>query len=604
MRLTLPNHAVSRLSVGLAQGIALSLLYQSVQQKIWPATNGSVFALLVTVAFFVPTLVISGLGNLRPRTLLVWGAVATAICAGLAYYDIVRDPVTLIGIPQMPRIVPTGTMWLSLAAILFIVHTLTVAGDADRRVIATYPTHFDASWKHGVQFVLAICFVAVLWGLLFLGSELFRLIRLEFFATLIRKQTFYIPVTALAFACALHVTDVRASIVQGTRTLLLVLLSWLLPLMALIAAGFVVALAFTGLTPLWGTRWAARILLIAAAALIFLINAAHQDGRVDDRTAALLRYAKVLAAIAIVPLTVLTAIALYLRVVQYGWTPDRIIATACVVVAAFYAAGYVYAAARAGAAMKALESTNVMTALVIVGVLLMLRSPVLDPARISVADQVHRLEAGIITPEQFDFAFLRYRAGRFGTDELERLAARPQGSQAAAIAERANQARRANTPYQATHPLPAISQEMRARNITVVQPSGGVLPDSFLRETWTSVSRPFLVPRCLVADAKCEAILTDLDGDGQPEVLLFVPPAGGGTAFKATSDNHWEMLGTLTNAFCPGVRDALKAGQFEVQAPPLKDLIVNGQRLRVSDFGCNPKPQAAPGSPNGTRPAP
>ena len=102
------------------------------------------------MAFFVPTLVISGLGNLRPRTLIVWGAVATAICAGLAYYDILRDPVTHFGVPQMPRIVPTATMWFSLSAILFIVHTLTVAGDADRRVLATYPTHFDVSWKHGV----------------------------------------------------------------------------------------------------------------------------------------------------------------------------------------------------------------------------------------------------------------------------------------------------------------------------------------------------------------------------------------------------------------------------------------------------------------------
>src|ERR1700749_4913668 len=131
MRLTLPRHALGRLSVSVAQGIALSLLYQAVQQKIWPATNGSVFALLVTVAFFVPTLVISGLGNLRPRTLIVWGAVATATCASLAYYDSVRDPVMLIGAMRMQRIAPTATMWLSLAAILFIVHTLTVAGDAN-----------------------------------------------------------------------------------------------------------------------------------------------------------------------------------------------------------------------------------------------------------------------------------------------------------------------------------------------------------------------------------------------------------------------------------------------------------------------------------------
>ena len=74
----------------------------------------------------------------------------------------------------------------------------------------------------------------------------------------------------LAFTCAIHVTDVRAGIVRGARTLKLTLLSWLLPIMALIAVTFLATLLFTGLEPLWSTRRATPVLLAAAAALVFL----------------------------------------------------------------------------------------------------------------------------------------------------------------------------------------------------------------------------------------------------------------------------------------------------------------------------------------------
>src|ERR1700686_4271967 len=102
-------------------------------------------------------------------------------------------------------------MWGPLAAILFIIHTLTISGEADRKLIAFYPTHFDIAWKHGVQLVLAVGFVGLLWGLLFLGAELFRLINIEFLAELLKRPTFSFPVTTLAFSSAILVTDARVS---------------------------------------------------------------------------------------------------------------------------------------------------------------------------------------------------------------------------------------------------------------------------------------------------------------------------------------------------------------------------------------------------------
>jgi hypothetical protein len=584
-----------RLAIGLLQGVALLMLYQASEHKTWPATDAFVFAPLATIATFVALIVISALGHVRWRALLAWAVVATLLCAGLAVYDIFRNSVAVAGdaavTTDLMHILPSWVMWWSLASILFIIHTLTIAGEADRKLIASYPAHFDIAWKHGVQFVLAVGFVGLLWGLLFLGAELFRLIRIEFLAELLKRTTFSIPVTALAFSYAIHVTDARANIVQGARTLALILLSWLLPLMALLGAAFVVALLFTGLAPLWSTRRATSILLIAAAALIFLVNAAYQDGRAETRAVAILRYASRLAAFVLAPLVALAAYGVGLRIAQYGWTPERITALACVIVAACYGLGYLAAALRWTNSMAWLEPTNIFTSLVIVGVLLALSTPVADPARISVADQLSRLKAGTVKPADFDFGFLRFRAGRYGVQALEQLAAQTEVPQASVIAERADQALHAKNSWEIGRSAPQpTTPAQRALHITVIPSNGAKLPEDFEQQDWNAFQPRWKLPQCLISDIWCEAVLTDLDGDGQPEILLFNSPNGVAAAFKkGLADASWSYLGRVANANCPGVRDALHAGHTETTQPALKEITANGQRLFIST-DCVPVP--------------
>jgi hypothetical protein len=129
--------------------------------------------------------------------------------------------------------------------------------------------------------------------------------------------------------------------------------------------------------------------------------------------------------------------------------------------------------------------------------------------------------------------------------------------------------------------FPQVTRQIRAANITVLN-SPAVLPDSFLQQNWETTSQAALLPPCLKAHAKCEAILTDLDGDGTPEILLFPAPTGAAAAFKLTADGSWAFLGSIANANCRGVRDALRAGKFETVAPLLKDIEANGRRLRVN----------------------
>ena len=83
--------------------------------------------------------------------------------------------------------------------------------------------------------LLSALFVGVFWGVLWLGAALFNLIGIDAIEKLIEHRWFWIPATTLSLSVAIHLTDVRAGLVRGTRTLVLVLLSWLLPLMTITA---------------------------------------------------------------------------------------------------------------------------------------------------------------------------------------------------------------------------------------------------------------------------------------------------------------------------------------------------------------------------------
>lgn len=137
-------------------------------------------------------------------------------------------------------------------------------------------------------------------------------------------------------------------------------------------------------------------------------------------------------------------------------------------------------------------------------------------------------------------------------------------------------------------PTPAL----RASNIAVTYPAGAALPDDFLRADWYTAQQQLQLglPGCLLRDAKCEAILIDLDGDGRDEILLFSLPFGPSAAFRSNGEGRWSMLGAIANGGCPGVREALRAGKFEAILPTMKEIEVAGQRLSVNN-GCRPAPR-------------
>ncbi|MDP3800825.1 MAG: DUF4153 domain-containing protein [Phenylobacterium sp.] len=550
-----------RIGVGLLQGLGLYWLHRASDGGTsWGATHPLLFGPLLLVVGFLPLVLLAGVGRLRPVTMVIWTVVAGVVLALLGLHDIARQSAdTLQGPPFLsPQVI------LFSAAALFIAHHLVAPADMERRRIASYPAYFDTATKAAVQLALSAGFTGAFWILLHLGAALFRIINLDFLENLLREPWFAIPVTGLVFAAAVHLTDVRDGLIRGVRTVALMLLSWLLLVITVLVGGFLAALPFTGLGGLWETGSGVSLVLAAAAALIILINAAYQDGQPDNRPPFVLRAAVRVAAVLITPLIVIAFWGLALRIGQYGLTPDRIIAAACALVGASFAAGYGWAALspfwRKGDWMRPLERTTIWTAVLTVAVILLLFSPVLDPSRLSVMDQVARLERGAVTPDKFDYAFLRFESGKAGQAALARLTR----STNAAVAAEAVAAQKIENRYDAR---PA-EEDLPVPTIEIWPVGAAPLPAGII----ASANR-YDLRDCQHADP-CLATRRDLNGDGTMEILIaghtdvwvFIPEGDG-----------WSLLGFFRQR-CrgdrrPDPRVALRAGRLRAVQPVWPDLV-------------------------------
>jgi len=564
-----------RLLIGLLQGLALYGLYWSVDHtpRLWPATVPELFGPLVLVAAYLPVVLLGGLGRLRFKTLVVWTAVAAGTLALLGWHDMARQ--VLID-QREPFLSPA--LFPFLAAALFIAHHLIVPADQEGRRIAAYPRYFDVAWKAGVQLALSVGFTGALWLLLFLGAGLFGLIGIRAFGELLAEPWFNLPVTSLTFALAVHLTDVRDGLIRGVRSVVLMLLSWLLPVIAVLTAAFLAALPFTGLSGLWEQGSATALMLSAAAVLIVLINAAYQDGTDETRPPLVLRWAVMLSSLLLIPLVAVASSGLALRIGQHGLTPDRIVAAACILAGLAYALGYAWAAItslRGRDWMQPLERTNVGTGALIVALIVLLFSPVLDPARLSVMDQMARLERGAVAPEAFDYRFLRFESGKVGRAALERLTR----SEDATIANKSEEAIAAQSPWELTH----LEEDLRRVSIPA-WPEGSILPEGFIAEVEIGD------PRWRCYDAACLAEVRDIDGDGTPEVLLAERTQL--TLMVRESSGEFTEVGSWSISPCPGsapkddVPELMRKGQLVFSPASRPSLDLGGREAFFSPSRC------------------
>jgi len=569
-----------RLAVGLVQGMALYFLYMAMPNSVWPESQAMVLAPLTLIAFAIPTLVILNLNNMPWKSLINWMLVVGALLIMLGVYDVTRRAGGN-DFEVSHQSVPSLILIFFIGAGLFIAQSLVSAAVAEGRYIASYTRYFDVAWKLAIQLIFSVCFVGIFWAVLMMGNALFLTINITFMSDLMKYGWFNIPITTLAFSYALHITDVRANLVRGIRTLKLMLLSWLLPIMTLFVSIFIASAPFKGLDILWSTHHTSQILLGTIACLILLINAAYHDGTPEHRPGKILRYSGSLGSVLLLPLVCIALYAVALRVCEYGWTINIIDVFSCLIVAFCYAIGYLWAAIVPNPWLRKLEKVNIYTSFVILIILLALFTPIADPARLSVADQVNRLKKGVVSADNFDYAYLKREGESYGLAALNQLKTNSAGAKKEAIKTKAAAALLDDS----TKLWGQIQTSEGMTTDITVYPQGRVLPDSFVKKNWKIYySKKWMLPACLFDRlSKCDAFIIDATHN-TPQQIILMNSEPVASLFTETNGD-WVFSGSVSSAVslsCHDMREALHSGKYKMVPSTGQDLEVNGLRFKIS----------------------
>jgi hypothetical protein len=198
----------------------------------------------------------------------------------------------------------------------------------------------------------------------------------------------------------------------------------LAPVLAFALVVFLVSIPFTGLEGLWDS-WvsAAALLLTASAGAILLANAVIGDGHDEGSTNTILRWSALALVAVVLPLAFLAALAMGIRIDEYGWTPERIWGAIAVGVAITYGLGGWWSIWRGRRDFDdQLRPVQTRLAIAVCGLALFLALPILDFGAISARSQLARLESGRVEPEKFDWAAMAFDFGPAGRRRLADVA--------------------------------------------------------------------------------------------------------------------------------------------------------------------------------------
>ena len=574
--------AASRLLmlIGTVQGALLCWLWQAAEYTVWPATSPMWLGALLWLAFAVPGAwylsAQSGMGRRQ------WGGLmlAVVIIYGLlgVYAGWVSDPLETVASSRGWGRVANGPGQVLGALVALFVLVPLVAGWRQGRW--DYHHLFELAWRNGMLLASVFAVTLLFWAVLMAGAMLMDSIGLDFLKRLIREPVFIFPVTGIVVGSVFAQGLARVGLLGGLRRYWLGLNSWLLPLLLVFGVFWVLALPMTGLDTLFATGSAAFFLLWFAVLAVNFINCAWQEGTQAPPYPRWLALAISVAWLSLPVVVTVAGVALSMRIHQYGWTEDRIWALFVWLLITVYALGYSLSWFRRGGWMRSIGPTNITVAVVGLITLGLLLSPVMDPRRLAVADQVARLLDGRVSTESFDFYYLRHRSDRWGLMALAALSAQQGNARLTDIATRARQTLAASSGASSD----VLSAEDVRRQITVLHGPGGasILPDDLVAhlqekgDSWETVY-------CLSPQRQCAIWLVDLNDDGADEAVVLVRYAANAIPeswLLARDDTGWRRVGSFGRHMgYDRWRQHIGAGELVPAAPVWPDLLTGEQRL-------------------------
>lgn len=443
-----------------------------------------------------------------------------------------------------------------------------------------YEALFVAAWTIFARYMAAWVFVAVVWLVILLSDTLLNLVDIDIIDRMMRIEWVRFVLTGAVLGLGLAVLyELRETL---SPFLILRLLRLLVPVVLVVVAVFLAAIPFRGLSQLFRELSAATTLMGAAIVAITLISTALDR---TDKSAVTTRGMVVSTHILSLLLPLLTALAVWaivLRVRQYGWTPDRVLAATVAGFLLAYGLSYFAAAMRRSGWMARIRKANVVLALVVIAVSGLWLTPVLNAARISAKSQLARFMSGQSTVEQVPLWQMAHDWGRAGHAALERLEQAQDHPGIADLTMRITQARQQESRYHYERAVrearaPILANELK--DLLAIRPDGAAFPaellskaEGFWTEQWLEGCRRKLPdghPGCvLVLGGFAPRQTADLQG-----ILLFLESDEMARATHVLMLPEGEVL-------VREVYDALARTRPEIPAAALQDVLSGGFEIR------------------------
>jgi len=439
-----------------------------------------------------------------------------------------------------------------------------------------YTDFHNRSWHNALTLALIFLSNGLFWLVLFLWAELFKLVGIRFFETLFFDTDWFIAIAIGAVsACAAILARMQLRLIQALQNLLTLISTGLLPLVALLSLLFIAVLPFVGFEAISARTSAAGLLLSLSMLLLILATVVWSPQRVLLPYPFPLRWLIRVALLVAPVYPLLTTWALWLRIGQYGWTPERFYAVLTTLVALIWAVGFCISVINPRRNPLSVQRyVTPAVALLALACLILIHTPILDPWRISVASHMARYHDGRITADQVSLHMLS-QTGRKGREALVALQNDPKFTADAKRQRDVNQL--------------LAGQKGKADGLTaailanVIQRAPGTPPlDNGL---WQEMMKyKYRFETCTTENGACLLVSQDLNGDGQPEAVVyqFVDRAilvftGHGKNW-ALAGESWKMPEALSRA---EFDRALEQGKVGTAVKPWADITIFGKRVKV-----------------------
>ena len=395
--------------LAVLQAIALTLLYSSIENNVWPATSPTWLVSLITFSMSFPLLMLMTVNKNNIKTSLLLILPFSLLLSLLGAYA---------GFQQEPQEYVSNNTLMSV-----FIFTSLIAGFKGLMYIqqfsssenVSYSRLFKLSWRNFIIFGECWLFVLIFWGILNLGAALFDILDIKFFSELLRDEWFWIPTLTLAFAFASIIFRKLLNIEDNIAFLLQTLIKFLLPVLSVISLGFLATLPFTGLNKLWETGSGSLLVMWLQVLTLFFVNTVYKDDS-SVRPYHLLLHRLVFISVALLPVySVISAYGIYLRVEQHGLTVDRCWGILIWFLLACFSFSYLVGIiTKRDNWLEPLSKINIVMGWVVLVSMLAVNSPLLNFQSLSTNSQIARLDAGKVTIEKFDYYYFEYSLGRQG----------------------------------------------------------------------------------------------------------------------------------------------------------------------------------------------